>query len=267
MTIENFEFIFEHLEHYKLLQKKLLAQNFFMNFLKMICLCFLILNILSSHVVTFKIKDVFSYCKDKEEFFDISQSCNRANNNLLQRLEYLECEMKTQVLKMRSMNEDSYFKLDGSVFHVVNGSIKYTFCYEINEIEVHEEVDKCTKDILVSFYFENKLTFGFLTNENIIRPKNKLIECPIEAKFLSGKEINIIKKGNKIMPVRIKRVLSVLKNVSENWILSYYEKNMELNREFRLGCDILLSVVALINLIYFSNKKMFHANRFETYFE
>lgn len=216
---------------------------------------FLVLVNLMTAIQMIIVRDRFLYCIDKDEYVDISQNCNKTDGNLQLRFEYFECEIRNQIFKMRSNVEDSFFKFDGSVFHVQNGSIKYTLCNDISEIEIHENVEKCTKDILVSFPFNSSLVFGFLTNENIIRPKNKLIPCPIDTKVFPVKHLNLVKKGNKIKPIEIFKIFKDLKNMSDNPILSYYERNLEHNREFRMGYDIILSIISLVNLVYFCKTK------------
>jgi hypothetical protein len=198
-----------------------------------------------------EINDRFSYCKDLNEHIDYEQKCNKSESNIMQRIEFMECEFRNQVLKIRSLNDDSYFKFESNIFHSIYGSIIKTSCQEVNKIEVHEIVERCTKDILVSFELDSKKVFGYLTSDKIIRQKNKLVPCSNEAKHLLVNKIGLVKKKNKIESSKPNKVLiDSLKNADQS-VLSFYENNVELNREFRIGYDILLSIVAIINFIYF----------------
>jgi hypothetical protein len=76
-------------------------------------------------------------------------------------------------LLIKASNEDSYFIYDNSVYHLINASLKATDCNKVNKVEVYDSVEKCTKDISVSFVLNSNTVFGYLTQENIIRPKNK----------------------------------------------------------------------------------------------
>jgi hypothetical protein len=202
-----------------------------------------------SIIIAIEIQDDFVFCKDKNQFIDLKK-CNFSGDNIIQRFEYFSCEIKNQIFRMRSINEDSYFKFQEFVYHVINGSIKNTECIKISKIEVYDQVERCTKDILVSFKLGLDLVYGYLTNENIIRPKSKLIPCSNEMKFVSLNNISIAKKANMIKPFNINKINldSNLKN--DGSLLSYYEKNLELNREYRIGSDILLGFISLLNFIF-----------------
>jgi hypothetical protein len=223
---------------------------------------FILLSLTCNLVQVIEIKDQSFFCRDENDFVDFFQVCKKSGDSILDRFDYLECEFKKQLFKIRSFNEDSYFKFEGSVYHVVNGSVRNTNCELIDKIEVHEKVKKCNKDVLVSFYFESNLVFGYSTNENIIRPKSKLEACSNELKHISFNNVSLVKKANSIYPTQLKRLHIGSNAKQENSFLAFYEKYFEVNREFRFSSDILLSITFLINLAIFCMTKQYASRKF-----
>ena len=68
----------------------------------------------------------------------------------------------------------------------------YYFGKLINEVDVFENTDKCTKEIYVSFMLDNELKTGFLTKENTLFDTSIVLTCSREIEiFLMNKNFII----------------------------------------------------------------------------
>jgi hypothetical protein len=166
-----------------------------------------------SFVFVFELTDKpFLFCIDKEDKLNLDEECDweSSTESLSEKLSRLNCELKRNHLMMQLKFDDSYFKMDGLVFHALQGTIFATNCVPIYQIQVHEHVTTCSNDIFISFVYNGETKNGFVTNERIIRKKSKQEACSSEPKYLTV--------GADEQLVRIKDKITVLRNESfVNW--------------------------------------------------
>jgi hypothetical protein len=117
----------------------------------------LILILSSQYTASFELQDNFLFCQDLNKTLNFSSDCANSQRSLVTDLKFFECETRKQILRLHLFNENSYFKYENSVYHVINRSIRMTTCSDVKKIEIHEQVEKCTKDILVSFFLTQNL--------------------------------------------------------------------------------------------------------------
>ena len=103
------------------------------------------------------------------------------NFNEKQELNYNICaNLKAQINMFKFFNNQIFLinNIDNELIVYVRNNIMYTpKCFIIKDIEVISESNLCFKDIPIKFTKDNKIIFGFLTSNRIIRLTSENITC------------------------------------------------------------------------------------------
>ena len=177
----------------------------------------------------FKIKEEFQFCQDDNAYVDLEDSCQfqKEGNSLFQKIIKNKCMEQLNDLKLLlKQGKNQYFVINNrnktSIFHYNNGLIYFTNCLQVQEIEVFEQVEKCTKDLFVEYVTVNSFVKnkGFLSQEGIIHSSGKAITC-IETPIYFA-----LKNSNSII-VKINNQISItnLNNITNKKIETIYNSD------------------------------------------
>jgi hypothetical protein len=205
-----------------------------------------------SLVVLFEINDKpFMFCIDKEDKLDLYTECDweYSTESLSEKLSRLDCQLRRNYLMLQLKSEDNYFKMEGLVFHSLQGSIYSTHCVQIDKVEVHEQVDSCSDDIYVTFELNGEIKNGFITNERIIRKKSKQQPCSVEPKHITiGHHEQLVKQKNKITMLKNEKIVDWESSNIETFLSKY--ESFSTTPFYRIILDLVYMIWLSAWLIY-----------------
>jgi hypothetical protein len=150
---------------------------------------------------------------------------------------------------------------DKKLFLILNQNIYNTKYSKVDSFEIHDKIDSCIRDVMVSFKKDGISQNGYLTKEEIIRTDSVPTECKDEV-FLpmdnnrfslirKDKNIEIVEKANKkpgITKIKIETEMSMESNSLLQKILTFYQK-IEFSPFIQISKDLILSIVLIAIVI------------------
>ncbi len=210
-------------------------------------------------LANFKIETIIPFCIQTDEIIDLD-SCVQEQ----ELLKKIICAAEINELKTNRDQYNNEFKYvytlnEKKLFIFLNKNIYNTTCSKIDSFEIHDRVESCSKDVLVSSKKDGISNKGYLTKEEIIRADSVPSECKDEI-FLpmdnnrfnlirKDKTIQIVEQATKIpgnTKIKIETEMSMEgKNFIQN-LLTIYQK-IEFSPYAQMSKD-LISSIALITL-------------------
>jgi len=212
-------------------------------------------------LANFKIDTRIPFCIQTDEIVDLD-SCVQEQ----ELLKKIVCAAEINELKANRDQNNNEFKYiytlnDKKLFFFLNQNIYNTNCSKVDSFEIHDKIDSCTRDVLVSFKKDGISQNGYLTKEEIIRTDSVPTECKDEV-FLpmdnnrfslirKDKNIEIVEQANKkpgITKIKIETEMSMESNSLLQKILTFYQK-IEFSPFIQISKDLILSIVLIAIVI------------------
>jgi hypothetical protein len=134
------------------------------------------------------------------------------------------------------------------IVYYSNGNTFQTICAKISQIKILMSFNKCSKDLIIQFYYNGILKTGFLTRLGIIRSKSFIENCKMKKEiFISNNKYEISKQGN--------RVLVKLRDLKGS--VNSYEKILSFNvkEKFLLLISFFILILIILFLLFLFKKK------------
>lgn len=238
--------------------------NLFVLFIFCVSLCF----------ANYKIDTDIPFCIQTDEIVDFD-SCV-LEQELMKKLICLSEINSLKVAKDQYNDEFKYVYTvnDKKMFFFLNQNVYNTKCSKIESFEIHDTVDSCTRDILVTFKKDGISNSGYLTKEEIIRKDSVTTECKNEIFLgLDNNRFNVVKKSKTIEVVekankqsgnpkfKIETEMSTETKYILQKMYALYQK-LEFNPYFQMFKDlislIMLIVIFIVIIVLFVKNKNKH---------
>jgi len=192
--------------------------------ISLIFLLTLFLNFFYSCLTT-KISIHTVFCKQTNTLVKLEQDCFDVLINKH------ECVAFYNSLEFLKQIQDQFSSImmptKKQVVYSLNNQVYLAECKAINEIDIIEKIDRCTKDIFVKFRIEGIAQNGFLTKQGIVRPTSQRALCPTkkttftilsETILISHEKRNIFIEhlNHNILNLRIERLPNESNNSRKN---------------------------------------------------
>jgi hypothetical protein len=126
--------------------------------------------------LTIKISIRTVFCKQTNTVIKFQQDCF---NEFINKHECVAIHNNLQFLKqIHDQFSNLLLPTRKQVVYSFNNQVYLAECKTINEIDIIEKIDRCTKDIFVKFRIEGNAQDGFLTKQGIVRPTSQRAVCP-----------------------------------------------------------------------------------------
>jgi hypothetical protein len=228
--------------------------------MRLIKLIFIVSFLLISSSWSYELDDNFLFCKDSQVSLNLEYDCkeNIQGDGLISKLNLIRCEAKLNVLKIYIRFQDNFFKLENQVYHALNGKIFLAKCSNVKKIFVYEELESCTKDLPVSFLLNYENTFGYLTNDRIIKERSSIVPCDNSKKYLAISNKMLMKYQNKI-ELQPKTQELNLHETNYKTMVDHFDDYIGTNPLFRMIQDTAVSVYILICIVCMFIRSKFYA--------
>ena len=137
-------------------------------------------------------------------------------------------------------------------------------CEEIKEINIFEEVDKCTDEIYISFKINDnnkneKEHVGFLNRERLIQEKSEEIKCNDELEtFISNDKYDIFRIRNNVYVNFKNKDEKLINRITEQikLIVNKYSSLFKYFDSFEFYFDIIIIILVFFSLFQMNKKKL-----------
>lgn len=173
-----------------------------------------------------KIQSSFRYCRPESEIINFKKNCE----DEVGLLKKIQCSVISNNFEFISrFNNDQFFEVDlienKTIVYSLGGDIYLTTCLNVNEIDIAEKVDNCTREILVDFSIYDLKKTGYLSQQSIIRDKSELTECVEKIQYFDTIDsIEIIKFKNMItIRKNVKKAAALISEEDISLLKNFYE--------------------------------------------
>ena len=142
------------------------------------------------------------FCEPTNQELTIDDECSK-DNTLLEKIECSIIFNRTEDLK-KIQDDYSYTSFFKKIFPVfsLDGKVFTTRCENISNIEFPRHVDKCTKDLPVTFYRGGLKSNGYMNKEGIVRGQNTYAECNNAVQVYNIQDEEVAKGRHKLDDAR-----------------------------------------------------------------
>ena len=209
-----------------------------------------------------KIESSVPFCKKSLETVDFESSCL----DEVEFLQKLSCLSALNDLKSGKDQYENEYKFVYAfnvkkIYYYSNNKVFNTICVSINSFEIIENIDKCSRDLSISFSTaEGKIATGYLNKEGIIIENSPTLECKNAPNLFSlNNHFDAIRDNKKWVVKAVDNKLTETKlktefeNLKESNFLAklflYYQKYLQFNESYQVIMNIVLVVLFVAFLI------------------